>query len=169
LLRARLPLLALVLTLAACRGREAPRTGTCGPPRAEGAPTYDDATDAECEVAAAVAVAKRDRKRVLLVLGANWCPWCRKLDATFQGDADVAARLAASFVVVHVSTGDRGSDVNAKLIRKYLPGAGLSLPFLIVLDESGGVVERQDTGALEDGDHHDPQRIMAFLDRARGG
>ncbi len=170
-----LAILALALTLAGCRDRDRARgaarrasSGAHAAPRKEGDPIYDDQADAEGEVADAIAEAKGARKRVLIVLGANWCPWCRRLDATLAGDPEVSSRLAAAFVVVHVSTGDRGSDVNAELVRRYLPGSSLSLPFLIVLDGEGQVVARQQTGPLEDGDHHDPARIAAFLDGVRG-
>jgi hypothetical protein len=38
-------------------------------------------------------------------------------------------------------------------------------PFLAVLDGDGKVVTRQKTDPLEEGDHHDPAKVKAFLDK----
>jgi hypothetical protein len=42
---------------------------------------------------------------------------------------------------------------------------GVGSPFLAVLDADGTVVTAQRTGPLEEEDHHDPQRVQAFLSR----
>lgn len=71
------PVTLLVSLLAGCSGwgsSDAPS----GPPP-EVARPYDETADAEQEIAAAVAAARGDGKRVLLVFGANWCSWCRRL------------------------------------------------------------------------------------------
>jgi thiol:disulfide interchange protein len=162
---AALVMLAVVSATGGCRGRGKKPAGIA---RVDGGPVYDDRVDAEAEIADAVAQAKAEHRRVLLVFGASWCPWCRKLDASFREEPTIAERLAEAFVVVHVSTGDRGADVNRAILARYVPGSGMSLPFLVVLDEEGKVVVRQATDALEDGDHHDPARVLAFLDRVRG-
>jgi thiol-disulfide isomerase/thioredoxin len=37
----------------------------------------------------------------------------------------------------------------------------------VILDSSGGLVTRQETGSLEEGDRHDPEKVKAFLTRHR--
>jgi thiol-disulfide isomerase/thioredoxin len=37
------------------------------------------------------------------------------------------------------------------------------VPYLVVLDGEGKIVSRQETGVLEEGDHHDPKKVLAFL------
>jgi hypothetical protein len=37
------------------------------------------------------------------------------------------------------------------------------IPFLTVLDAEGKVLINQETGALEEGDHHDPEKVRDFL------
>ncbi|HYN40639.1 MAG TPA: thioredoxin family protein, partial [Thermoanaerobaculia bacterium] len=59
-------------------------------------PIYDEDADAKTDVATAVAKAKKEKKRVLVTLGANWCGWCRALDRTFTKDERVAAAIAKS-------------------------------------------------------------------------
>jgi hypothetical protein len=37
------------------------------------------------------------------------------------------------------------------------------LPVLVVLDTDGRQLTTKDTGELEEGDHHSPQKVLAFL------
>jgi hypothetical protein len=39
------------------------------------------------------------------------------------------------------------------------------LPVLVVLDAAGKALTTQDTGKLEEGDHHDPAKVLAFLNQ----
>lgn len=135
-----------------------------GPPP-EIARPYDERADAASEIASALRVARREDKRVLLVFGANWCVWCRRLAHTLEHDARVSAALSRSFVVVHVDTGSRGSGKSAAIDARYGHPTRLGLPAIVVLDGAGSIVTTQETGALERGDRHDPQAILAFLAR----
>src|SRR6186713_1931255 len=50
------------------------------------APIYDEKADGAEQIAAALARAKRENRRVLVQWGANWCVWCRALHGLFKGD-----------------------------------------------------------------------------------
>lgn len=153
------------LAAMACGG--ALPTPPAGPP--EVASPYDEAADPAHDTDAALAAARADGKLVLLVLGGNWCPWCRRLEHTFRFDSDVAAALASGFHVVHVDTGARKSGKNADVNERYGNPMQYGLPVLVVLAADGSVRKVQETGALEEGDHHSPARILAFLAAVRGG
>ena len=140
-------------------------TGHDGPP--EIARPYDEHADAQAQINAALASSAEDGKRVLLVFGANWCPWCRRLDWVFQNDPDVSAALSSGYRVVHVDVGPRDSSTNRALAERYGNPMSRGLPCLVVLDDEGEVAHVQETGALEAGDHHDPALIVAFLRRWR--
>ena len=129
---------------------------------------YDESADAQAQIDAAVAASARSSTRVLLMFGANWCVWCRRLAWVMQHDAGVARELREGFRVVHVDVGPRGSSTNRELARRYGDPLGQGLPALVVLDAAGAVVHVQETGSLEDGDRHDPARVLAFLRRWRG-
>jgi len=101
---------------------------------------------------------------VLLVFGANWCVWCRRLDYTFRHEPRVVSALRR-FVVVHVDTGPRGSGKSAELDARYGHPTTHGLPVIVVLDGDGNLVATQDTGQLERGDRHDPDAILGFLAR----
>jgi thiol:disulfide interchange protein len=118
-------------------------------------------------VDAAVSRAHADGKRVLLMFGANWCVWCRRLSWVFENEPSVRAALADGWHVVHVDTGTRGSPTNAALVQRYGNPLQHGLPCLVVLDGAGQLVHTQETGSLESGDRHDPARVLAFLTRFR--
>lgn len=123
---------------------------------------YDEKADGEKQVEAALAEAKAGNKVVLLQFGANWCGWCHKLHNLFQSDAKIAAKLKESFVVVHV---DVNKGHNAVTDTKYGNPTQHGLPVIVLLGADGKPLTTQDTGKLEEGDHHDPAKVLAFLNQ----
>lgn len=79
----------------------------------------------------------------------------------FRENREVARTLLYEYRVVHVPAGD--TQVNAGLAKQYGADLARGYPYLTVLDASGKAVANQETGALEDGDHHDPAKVLAFL------
>jgi len=125
---------------------------------------YDTKADGTKQIADALALAKREHKHVLLQFGANWCGWCHKLHKLFQTDKQIAAYLKSNFVLVLVDV-DKvdGKTHNADINERYGNPMRLGLPALVVLDASGKQLTTQDSGKLEQGDHHDPAKVMEFL------
>jgi thioredoxin-related protein len=123
---------------------------------------YDESADGSKQVADALALAGKDGKRVLLQFGANWCPWCHKLHALFKADKDIAARLKSDYVVVLI---DVNKGRNSEVDMKYGHPTRLGLPVLVVLDADGKQLTTKDSGELEEGNHHSPAKVLAFLDK----
>ncbi len=123
---------------------------------------YDEQADATQQIAEALTRAKANRQHVLLQFGANWCGWCHRLHQLFASDPKIAARLKADYVVVLV---DVNKDHNAATNQRYGNPMQFGLPVLVVLDADGKQLTTQDTGKLEEGDHHDPAKVLAFLER----
>jgi len=138
-----------------------------GPPEIER--PYDESADAQEQIDAAVASAGNDQKRVLLMFGANWCEWCRRLDWVFQNQPEVSSVIDEGYHLVHVDVGPRGSSTNRQVAVRYGDPLSNGLPCLVVLDDEGGVAHVQETGSLEEGDHHDPALVLAFLRQWRDG
>jgi uncharacterized protein YyaL (SSP411 family) len=133
------------------------------------APLYDEKADARAQVTAATAKARRDNSRVLVMFGFNGCSWCHKLHALFDSDAKIKKTLHDEYVLVMVDTSAPHAD---ELIReskaalgKDDEGKAVGYPFLAVIDPSGKVVTAQRTDPLEEGDHHDPKKVLEFLSR----
>jgi thiol:disulfide interchange protein len=163
----------LALVIAAGAAAAWPAAAANEPPKPNQEPTakaplYDSTADAKAQIAAAVARAAKDNKRVLIQWGAEWCGWCHLLHATFTSDPAVKKQLAYEYEVVHVDIGRW--DKNMDLAASY--GADLKasgVPFLTVLDAQGKPVANQETGSLElknapdDKPGHDPAAVLAFL------
>jgi thiol:disulfide interchange protein len=121
---------------------------------------YDESADGSKQVADAVTKASKDGKRVLLDFGANWCGWCHKLHNLFETDQTIAATLKGNYIVVMIDVnGGRNRDVNSK----YGNPTRFGLPVLVVLDAAGKPLTTKDSGELEEGDHHSPAKVLAFL------
>lgn len=59
-------------------------------------------------------------------------------------------------------------DKNLDLAATY--GAAFKdkgVPYLTILDAEGKVLANQETGALEEGDHHDPKKVLELLAKHR--
>jgi thiol:disulfide interchange protein len=127
-------------------------------------PVYDEKADARAQLAAALARAKTDNKRVLVQWGANWCGWCLKLHELCGSDARIRRKLQYEYEVVRVDVGrfDRNVELAEELGADF---KGSGVPFLTVLDADGEPLVQQETGALEvPGEpRHDPARVLAFL------
>ncbi len=127
---------------------------------------YDEAADAKEQIAAALARAKKENRRVLIQWGANWCSWCHLLHETFEKNRSVSRTLLYEYDVVLVDIGRW--DKNLDLAEKYgadFKSAGV--PYLTILDADGKVVTHQETASLEakiEGKNgHDPEKVDAFL------
>lgn len=147
--------LGLVLMLSACLVAAEPAKSTTTKPK-----IYDESADGSKQIADALAVAKKEKKRVILQFGANWCGWCHKLHKLFESDKEIATKLKAGFVVVLI---DVNEEHNSETVEKYGKPTKHGLPVIVVLDEDGKQLATQDTGKLEDGDHHDTKKVKAFL------
>ena len=127
----------------------------------ERTPVYDEKTDANAQIAAAMAKAKKENKQVMVQWGANWCGWCVKLHDTFKQDRKVATMLNNEYETVFIDVGrfDKHIDVAEKWGAKFK-----GIPHLTVLDGQGGIIANLNTGILEEGGGHDPAKVLSFLE-----
>jgi thiol-disulfide isomerase/thioredoxin len=128
------------------------------------APLYDEKASGAQQIEKALIEAKRGKKNVLLQFGANWCGWCHKLHKLCDEDKAIAAELRKNFVVVLIDVDKKhNEDIN----QRYGNPTKNGLPVIVVLDAGGKQLWTQDTGKLEEGDHHDPAKVLAFLKQWR--
>ena len=120
-------------------------------------PIYTEDGKGMARVEQALVAAKRENKRVLLKIGGNWCGWCYKLHDLFQTDKAIQTLLRNEYELVMV---DNRAD--KPVIEKWQITPN-GYPYLAVLDSMGKKVIEQETGSLEIGDKHDPQKVKAFL------
>lgn len=131
-------------------------------------PQTDDDVYASCGeqravLSSAIAAAQTSHRRVLMIVGADWCTWCHILERTLEGelgaaapadpqlraDADTLARFAAErFVVARI-------NVEAQQTTPMMARFGVSartlrvVPQVYVVSEDGRRVRVVDTAPAE--------------------
>jgi hypothetical protein len=101
-------------------------------PRAAEPVAWRFATDLEGSLAAA----RAGQQPVFVVFEADWCQWCRRLSHYTFGDAEVA-ELLRQFVCVRLNYEFLSSS-------DYERYGGRGLPFLMLMDPDGRLLERPD-------------------------
>ncbi len=79
-------------------------------------------------------------------------------------NAEISKIVKENYLVVLIDV-DKGH--NADVVKQYGNPVRFGLPVLVVLDSDGKQLATQDTGQLEHGDHHDPAKVIAFLESGR--
>jgi thioredoxin-related protein len=130
-------------------------------------PIYDATADARVQLDKAVAKAKRDNSRVLVMFGFEGCSWCHKFHGLFRENADIRKLLSNEYILVMVATesphaSELIKDCKSALSKDDLE-KGVGYPFLAVFGGDGKIVTAQRTEPLEDGKGHDPDRVKEFL------
>lgn len=135
-------------------------------------PIYDESADAKQQIAAALAKAKKENRRVLIQWGGNWCGWCRMLHHTMSTNAKIKRELQYEYDVVLIDIGHWNKNLD--LAASYGADLKSGVPYLTVLDSSGKTVTNQPSDSLErkgpdgkslGGDEagHDAAKVLAFL------
>ncbi len=123
------------------------------------ADSYDPAADADKDLEAGKVIAKRDGRKILLLVGGDWCPWCRKLAKYIEDTESVRAVLASGYVVQKVNVSDETS--NTGFLNPYPAIDGY--PHLFILDADGKLLHSQDSGELEKSGSYDEAKLLAVL------
>jgi thiol:disulfide interchange protein len=120
---------------------------------------YSETSNATADIAAAVAQARREHKRVILDFGGNWCGDCQVLDIYYHQSPN-AELLAKNFILVHVNIGHM--DKNVDVAKKYNVPITKGVPALAVIDAHGNLLYAELAKEFE---HATPEDVTAFLKR----
>ena len=123
---------------------------------------YSETADPKADIAAGLAKAKHESKRVILDFGGDWCGDCQVLDIYFHQPPN-AQLLEKNFVLVHVWIGH--FDKNVDLAAKYGVPIKKGVPALAVLGAKGNVIYSQGTGQFSDMRHMESKSVTEFLEK----
>ncbi|WP_046157106.1 thioredoxin family protein [Chromobacterium vaccinii] len=123
---------------------------------------YDEKADARAALSRTLEAAQQGRQPVLLILGANWCPDCRALDAALNSGKS-AELLAREFKVVKVDVGnfDHNLDIDAEYGHPIAKG----IPAAVVLSPDNKVIYATRAGELADARRMSETGIYEFFER----
>jgi len=111
---------------------------------------YDDKRDPFKDANAAIALAKKTDRNILIEIGGNWCTWCHKIDAFLAANPDIYNELHSKFVLLKVNVSDSNEN---EAFMKALPPV-LGYPHMYVSTNTGKMILSKDTAEfLEDGEY----------------
>jgi hypothetical protein len=121
---------------------------------------YDPKADPFEQYHAAIELAEREHKLVLVIAGGDWCTWCHVLDRFVSNDDEVERRLHETFVVMKAYVGfDNYND----LFFSQLPPA-IGAPHFWIISPEREVLASQSTAKLEAGKKgYDKQAFLDFI------
>ena len=122
---------------------------------------YDEKANADAQVDAAIARAKKSGKRVMIDLGGNWCADCRIM-AGLMELPEMERFLNAHYEIVSVDVGrfNRNLQIPARYgITQRLEG----VPAFLVVTTEGKLVNAGRVSAIQDARHMTPQALADWL------
>jgi thiol-disulfide isomerase/thioredoxin len=123
---------------------------------------YDAHADAEAALAATIARAKANGKRVLIDLGGNWCTDCRILAAVMELP-ELKPFVAKHYEVVEIDVGrmNRNMQIPARYGVTKLDG----VPTVLIVEPDGKLINATNSADLADARSMNPQGIANWLAR----
>ena len=147
--------------------RQTPVDTIFGPVEEPGrAVIYPDGAQAGQDIAAALARAGKEKKRVLLDFGGNWCGDCQVLEIYFHDPGQSPPASSDNYVLVPVNIGRY--DQNLDIAARYGVPVDKGVPALAVLDANGQVVYSQRNREFEAMRKVDPAAVTQFLLQWKG-
>ncbi len=145
--------------IAGCAGAPQGAASDAGAHAGEPAP-FDETADAEAEAEAALAAARLSGKRVLLVVGGDWCHDSRSLAKKFAVP-ELAALIAANYELKWIDVGrrERNLDVPARFGVPTLVGT----PTILILSADGKLLNRESVHDWRNADDRTLEETIAYF------
>jgi thiol:disulfide interchange protein len=122
---------------------------------------YDAARDPGADLLIAERRAADQHRRILVILGGDWCGWCRYLAEYLPHHPSVHEAFAASFVVLKINVSPE--NANTAFTRRYPRATGY--PFFLVLNSDGSFAGAQSTAPLGNDETYYDRRMIQFAER----
>ncbi len=151
---------AVALVIAAPAAAAPPSTISAHPE----AKLYDASRDARADVSAALARAKASNKRVILVMGANWCHDSKALAGWFES-ARFKAMLTPKYEVVYIDVGKpqlregRNIEIAQEFGIKKIKGT----PTVLILSPDGTLLNKKDAPTWRNAASQSEDAIFAYF------
>ena len=122
---------------------------------------YHPDTNAQEAVRIAIDQAKKEHKNVLIMIGGNWCRWCKMFDKFVMDNADVDSTLKSNFVFQHVNFSKENRKLD--LMTQWDFPQRFGFPVFVVLNDKGQRIHTQNSAYLEKGEGYDAKVVMDFF------
>ncbi|MCD0487159.1 thioredoxin family protein [Pedobacter sp. MC2016-14] len=122
---------------------------------------YNPKADAQADINAAAAKAKKANKNVFVQVGGNWCVWCIRFHNLVEKTPELKTYLNDKFETVLVNMSKENK--NAVLLNKLGNPGRFGYPVFLILDGDGKVLHIENSAYLEENDGHSVKKIQGFL------
>jgi len=122
---------------------------------------YDPGRDPFIDGKAAIELATKTQRRILIEVGGDWCKWCHILDKFINNDPQIENALHKTFVILKVNVSDK--NLNEKFLSSFPKTLGY--PHMYVAESDGHVIHSQDTGEFLVALKYSKYKFMAFLNK----
>lgn len=121
---------------------------------------FNPAANAAADLRAAILIAQKENRRIVLDVGGEWCGWCREMDAFLTANKELGKLRDDNFVWLKINFSEENE--NKDFLAAYPSVKGY--PHLFVLDKDGKLLASKDTSELEDGKKsYNLEKFTAFL------
>ncbi len=125
---------------------------------------YDPKANAEKDIQALIARAKKEKKNIMIQAGGNWCIWCLRFNNYVQTTPELKDIVDKNYLYYHLNYSP--DNKNEKVFAKYGdPGAKHGYPVFIVLDKEGKMIHIQPSDVLEEGKGYSLEKVKAFFEQ----
>ncbi len=126
---------------------------------------FDETSNATMDVDAALASAQISGKRVLLVLGGNWCHDSRGLAGKFQ-QAELSAVINDHYELVYVDVGHR--DRNLHIAERFGVAQIFGTPTILILSPMSDLLNEASVHDWRTADSKPYDETLAYFERFAG-
>ena len=126
---------------------------------------YHPEADAKKDIVAAVAKAKAENKHVVLMIGGNWCRWCRMFEKFRLSDEKVDSTVKRDFVWLHVNYSKENK--NEEVLKSLSFPQRFGFPVFLILDSDGKLLHTQNSAYLEQEEGYSEEKVVDFLHQWR--
>ena len=126
---------------------------------------YSPDRDPVADLATTVERATAEDKRILLVIGGEWCIWCHYLADFLEENAESQAAFDQSFVVSKINYSDENK--NEDFLSQFPKAEGY--PHFYILESDGSFLASQGTADLEKNKSYNPKKMIAFAEKWQKG
>ncbi len=132
---------------------------------ADNGEVYDPSANAAANVDAALARASAANKRVIIVMGANWCHDSTGLAEWFK-TSRFAAMLTPKYEVVYVDVGEPqlGEGRNLDIAKRFKAKKIKGTPNVLIISSRGKLLNKKDAGTWRNAASRSEEEIFRYFD-----
>lgn len=128
---------------------------------------YNPQANAQADINAAVAKAKREGKHVFIQVGGNWCVWCIRFHDLVDTTPELKKFLNDNYETVLLNWSPENK--NEEILKKFNYPGRFGFPVFLILDGNGKLIHTQNSAYLEEGGGHSVKKVMDFLKNWNAG